>query len=62
MKRLIMALAVLLFDVIGASAATEVVDGVRWSYSVSDGKASVYNGSSSPAIPARFPKTSLMLE
>ena len=50
MKRLMMVLAVVLFDVICASAATEVVDGVIWSYSVSDGKASVYKGSHFPAI------------
>ena len=44
-------LAVVLLGVIDASAASEVVDGVAWTYSVSDGMASVYKSSSSPAIP-----------
>ena len=34
-----------------AWAASEIVDGVTWNYTVSNGKASVYKGSSSPAIP-----------
>lgn len=38
MKRLIMALAMALFDILGAYAESEVVDGVTWSYETfSDG-------------------------
>ena len=51
MKRLMMVLVAVLFNVIGVSAATEVVDGVTWTYSVSNGKASVGIGSWSSAIP-----------
>ena len=51
MKKLMMVMLATLLA-LGARAATETdANGVTWSYSVSGGKASVYRGSSSPAIP-----------
>ena len=43
MKKLMMVMAAALLA-LGVRAASEVVDGVTWSYTVSDGKASVYKG------------------
>ena len=52
MKKLMMVMSVALLA-LGASAATEDVDGVTWSYEVSNGEASVYKGGSmTPAISA----------
>ena len=52
MKRLMVALLCSLFFASVTSAATQTINGLTWTYFVSNGKASIYNSSGEPAIPS----------